>query len=93
MAENTTPEQELVVDRELRRAYASLVAAARLITTTNGERPARVIGMQFDAAFAAVETLLELRAGDLARTAARFGTAGQARAAATLDARTKDDWK
>ena len=89
MTDNSTPKQELVVDRELRRAYQSLVAAARLATTSSGERAARVIGMQFDAAFAAVETLIELRAGDNARTAARFGVSGPNIPAATLSARTK----
>ncbi len=74
--ETDTTAQELVVDRELRKAYSSLTAAARIAATANGERASRVIGMQFDAALAAVETLIELRAGDLARTAARFGVAG-----------------
>jgi hypothetical protein len=74
--ENGTATQELVVDKALRQAYESLRTAAHLATTSNGERASRVIGMHFDAAFLAVETLIELRAGDRARTAARFGVAG-----------------
>jgi hypothetical protein len=73
--ENGTTAQELVVDKALRQAHESLITAARLAATSNGERASRVIGAQFDAAFLAVETLLELRAGDRARTAARFGVA------------------
>ncbi|NQE72675.1 MULTISPECIES: hypothetical protein [Nocardia] len=79
-----TATQELVVDKALRQAYESLAAAARLITTSNGERASRVIGQQLDAAFTAVETLIELRAGDHARTAARFGVTGP-KAPAAID--------
>ncbi|WP_433734891.1 hypothetical protein ACQP0C_41775 (plasmid) [Nocardia sp. CA-129566] len=78
--ENTAPEQELRVDKALRQAYESLTTAATLATTSNGERASRVIGAQFDAAFAAVETLLELRAGDRACTTARFGATGMSNA-------------
>ena len=70
------PADELVVDRELRNAYSSLRAAERLATTAHGEVSARVMGHQFDAAFAAIETLIELRAGNNSRTAALFGVAG-----------------
>lgn len=75
-AESTATEQELMVDKQLRQARASLATAERLIATTNGKRAAHVIGAQFDTAITAVDTLLELRAGDLARTAARFGVTG-----------------
>lgn len=74
--DNTAPEQELTADRALRQALESLTTAARLATTTSGERASRVMGEQFDRAFMAVETLIELRAGENARTAARFGVAG-----------------
>ncbi|MGV9336508.1 hypothetical protein [Nocardia sp. NPDC003726] len=75
-AATTTVSQELLVDRALRQAHESLAAAARLAATSNGEQASRVMSAQFDAAFLAVETLLELRAVDHARTAARFGVAG-----------------
>lgn len=74
--ENGTAATELAVDKALRQAHESLSAAARLTTTSSGEHMARVIGAQYDAAFLAVETLIELRKGDRARTAARFGVAG-----------------
>jgi ribosomal protein L37AE/L43A len=67
---------ELVVDRALRQALESLTTAARLATTSSGDRAERVMGEQFDRAFMAVETLIELRAGENARTAARFGVTG-----------------
>lgn len=73
MDEIGTGTPDLAVDKALRQAYESLVTAACLVATSNGERAARVIGAQFDTALSTVETLLELRAGDLARTAARFG--------------------
>ncbi len=66
---------ELAVDAALRRAHQALGDAAYLITTANGEAVARVYGWLFDNAFQAVETLLVVRAGDNARTAARFGGA------------------
>lgn len=89
MSEMDDAAQELTVDRALRHAYESLATAARLVATFNGERAARVISAQLDAALLNVETLLELRAGDQARTAAQFGVTGPKRAAATLSARTR----
>ncbi|MEV0344056.1 hypothetical protein AB0H49_34105 [Nocardia sp. NPDC050713] len=71
--ETDTAAQELMVDRALRQALESLTTAARLATTSSSERASRVMGEQFDRAFMAVETLIELRAGENARTAARFG--------------------
>ncbi|MEV0361007.1 hypothetical protein AB0H71_33600 [Nocardia sp. NPDC050697] len=62
--ENDPAATGTVVDRELARAYDSLRAAADLAVTANGERAARVMGAHYDTAIAAVETLLELRAGE-----------------------------
>lgn len=74
---NSTTPLDLAADQALRRARAALEGAAYLMTTANGERAARVIGRQFDAAIDAVDTLLELRAGDRARSAAKLhGRAG-----------------
>ncbi|WP_028478906.1 hypothetical protein [Nocardia sp. CNY236] len=67
---------QLTVDKALQQAHESLSTVAHLMTTTNSERMARVIGGQLDAALLAVETLLELRTGDQARTAGRFGVNG-----------------
>ena len=68
---------ELAVEVALRRAHRALGDAAYLITTANGQDVARVYGWLFDNAFQAVETLLVVRAGDRARTAARFGPAAR----------------
>ena len=65
--------KELAVDAALRRALEELAEASRLMTTTGGERAARVIGWQLDTACQAIETLMELRAGDHARRAANLG--------------------
>lgn len=62
--------------RLLRQAYNSLVSANRVTATHNGERTARVIEQQFDTALQAVEALIVLRAGDQARTAARYEVTG-----------------
>lgn len=65
--EMTDQHQELTVDRALRQAYESLCTAASLNVTAHGARSARVMGTAFDEAFIAIETLIELRAGNAAR--------------------------
>lgn len=63
------PIVEGAVNKALRQAHDSLSTVARLLVTSHGERSARVYGAQLDQALTAVDTLLELRAGDAARSA------------------------
>lgn len=70
--DNSDPDPStLAVDAALRNALRHLGEAGRLMVT-GSERTAQVVGRQFDTAYQAIETLLELRAGDLARRTAKL---------------------